>query len=154
MVASGAVYLGHFVGRSDQDPTAVSTAQFAAMFEAGLHPSLDPLSALHQYLNSIGPTSKSQFVDLSVGRCLTIAEHGAVSSPVDSLGEERETVAEFRQIQVIVPVPSRRALAVFALSTECIIDWDDYVLMMAKISKTLKWRGGSNGTIARILNGS
>ncbi|MFD6796433.1 MULTISPECIES: hypothetical protein [Prauserella salsuginis group] len=53
------------------------------------------------------------------------------------------------------PLVDRGQLAFFALSTECLWDWDDYVEMMAEICKTIRWAEGADepGRIGNVLDG-
>ncbi|MGH3622489.1 MAG: hypothetical protein ACRDQ5_11965 [Sciscionella sp.] len=154
LVDEGTIYAANFIGRSDHDPTAASTAQFTLMVRPTGSTAREPLEVIAEGLRKEPGKSRAiDFVDLPIRRCLVVTEEDSVSSPVNIAGAPTERPAVVRQIQVSFPLPEPSNLAVFTLSTQYLRDWDEYVKMMAEICKTISWRDATHGRIGSVLNG-
>ncbi|GAA1238752.1 hypothetical protein GCM10009676_24170 [Prauserella halophila] len=155
MLDEGVIYAATFLGRSDRDPNAASMAQFSVLTRkmAGHH--RQPLEPVLESIRRERENAEAQYVDLEIGRCLVVMEDDRFSNPVRVTGEPTDTMRHVRQIQVIFPLVDRGKLAFFALSTECLWDWDDYVAMMAEICKTIRWAESDDepSTISNVLDG-
>lgn len=154
MIADGAIYCANFIGRSDRDPTAASTAQFVVSTKRGPTGVKRPLDAAAEALRRENKAGRTlDLVDLPIGRCLTIIEDDQLRMPVNIVGHKTDKVHRMRQIQVVYPLVDSGKLAFFALVTECLRDWDDYVQMMAAICKTIERAEPERTTIRSRLAG-
>jgi hypothetical protein len=153
MVAGGVIYAANFVGRSDVDLTAATTAQFSVLLLNGMGNASRPLEVAEEALRKEGKQREVQFIDLKIGRCLAVVEDAVLQAPVDVLGQANDDAHRVRQMQIMFPVPDRGQLAVFALSTQFLRDWDDYVDLMAQICKTFRWTETEGGSVSAALDG-
>ncbi|OLT45129.1 hypothetical protein BJF85_01560 [Saccharomonospora sp. CUA-673] len=157
MLDEGVLYAATFIGRSDRRPGAASIAQFTALTREMSVPGTGrrPLEPVLDAIRRQRKNADAQYVDLEIGRCLVVVEDDRFQRPVRVTGEPADTVRHVRQIQVVFPLADRGELAFFALSTECLWDWDDYVTMMAEICKTLRWAARDNEftSISNVLDG-
>lgn len=154
MVEEGVIYAATFVGRSERDPAAATTAQFTVLVKQAGDRTGRPLETILDAIRQERKNSEAQLVDLSVGRALVVVEDDQFATPVDILGNPGSRPHHVRQIQVIYPLGDRGQLAFFGLATEFLRDWDDYVEMMAGISKTISWaETGERGAISMVLDG-
>lgn len=152
MIAEGVIYSSNFVGRSRRNPTAATTAQFAVSVRDSTVKANRPLDVAAATLRQEG--RRVDLVDLSIGRCLAVVAEDTLRPPTRITGEPTSTLRRVRQIQLIVPLSDRDQLSFFALSTECLRDWDDYVQMMAEICRTIRWRGEPDTTLINsVLDG-
>lgn len=140
MINEGVLYAATFTGRSDRDPTAATTAQFIVMSRSSADSNQQTLPQLIEILHSQRPNCDCRLVDIPIGRCLAIVDETHVGAPRDLVGNLDAVTHKVRQIQLIYPLPDRNETACFTMSTECTRDWDEYVAMMAEISKTIRWR--------------
>lgn len=138
LVGNGAVFAANFLGRSDRDETAATTAQLVVMTRPEPSRSTQALEVVLEGIRNERAGCDAQFVDLPVGRCLAVIEDTTVQTDHDAMGNEDGGARSIRQLQVIVPLPSHGQLAFFSLSTECLRDWDDYVVLMAEIAKSIR----------------
>ncbi|MBB3661168.1 hypothetical protein FB384_000072 [Prauserella sediminis] len=155
MLDEGVLYAATFVGRSDREPNAASMAQFSVLTRDVPGRLRQPLEPVLEAIRRERKNARAQYVDLEIGRCLVVVEDDRFRNPVRVTGEPTDTTRHVRQIQVIFPLVDRGQLAFFALSTECLWDWDDYVEMMAEICKTIRWAEGADepGRIGNVLDG-
>lgn len=155
MIDEGVIYAATFLGRSDRDPGAASTAQFTVLSRHMPGSGRQPLEPVLDSIRRERKNAEAQYVDLEIGRCLAVVEDDRFQNPVRVTGRPADTMRRVRQIQVIFPLADRGELAFFALSTECLWDWDDYVTMMAGICKTIRWvdRDNESTSISNILDG-
>lgn len=83
-----------------------------------------------------------------------MVEDDRFATPVDIVGRPESKIRHVRQIQLVYPLTGQGKLAFFGLSTECLRDWDEYVEMMAQISKTISWMETSgDSSIGAVLEG-
>lgn len=154
MVDEGVIYAANFLGRSERDPTAPSIAQFTVLLRAATDRQGRALEVVLDALRRERKNCEAQYVDLPIGRCLVVMEDDRFQTPVNLVGHPGDVVHHVRQIQLIFPLVDRGQLVFFALSTECLRDWDDYVGMMAEICKTVTWSdSGESSTISSALDG-
>lgn len=154
MLLGGVIFAANFVGRSEVDRTAASTAQFSVLAVEGLGDSPRPLDVAAEALQKEDRNRDLQFTDLNIGRCLAIVEETVLHPATGIQGEDTTSARHVRQIQIMFPLTEQRKLAIFALSTECLQDWDDYVEMMAQICKTIRWKQQYiESSIAAALDG-
>lgn len=154
MVSEGVIYAATFLGRSDRDASALSVAQFHVLVRDGGKRHERVLETVQDALRQERKQCQAQFVDLPIGRCLVVVEDDQFVTPVNLLGQATDKVRRVRQIQLIFPLFEQEKLAFFTLSTECLRDWDDYVGMMAEISKTIAWiELGERSAIGAALDG-
>ncbi|MBA8825516.1 hypothetical protein FHX42_002867 [Saccharopolyspora lacisalsi] len=152
MAEEGVIYAANFVGRSAQDPTAATTAQFTVLVRHAELKASQPLTVLAEELR--GQTGREvDFVDLTVGRCLAVVQEDQAELEVNLTGAESQETRRSRQFQLIVPMANRNQLAIFALATEFLWDWDDYGAMMAEICQTISWSETQRRSIASKLEG-
>lgn len=138
MIEQDIVYAATFLGRSENDTTALTAAQFTVTWQRGNFRSDVQLDELANTLVKHRAGCEVQQVGLPVGAALAIIEEDNVNLRKDSFGTDTEEVRRVRQLQVLIPLTSRRELVCFGISTECIRDWEDYVEMMAGICKTVR----------------
>lgn len=155
MVDEGVIYAATFLWRSERDPSAASMAQFSVLTRDMPGNHRQPLEPVLESIRRERKNAEAQYVDLEIGRCLVVVEDDRFRNPVRVTGEPTDTVRHVRQIQLIFPLVDRGTLAFFALSTECLWDWDDYVAMMAEICKTIRWAESDDepNTISNVLDG-
>lgn len=154
MMEEGVIYAASFVGRSERDSTAATTAQFTVLLKDATDRRGRQLETILDSLRQERKNCEAQLVDLTIGRCVVVVEDDRFSTAGDILGRPENRVHHVRQIQVIYPLTDRGKLAFFGLSTECLRDWDDYVEMMAEISKTISWvETGEQSAIGAVLEG-
>lgn len=153
MLEEGAIYAANFVGRSAQNSSTATTAQFTVLTRAAELKASQPLNVLAHHLREERTEREVDFVDLPVGRCLAVVQEDLITPEVNLTGHEEQNPRRTRQFQLIVPLPSRGQLAIFALATECLQDWDDYVAMMAEICRTITWNETQQSSIASRLEG-
>lgn len=154
MIEEGVVYAASFLGRSEQDPTAASTATFTVLTREAPDLRGTSLTSVLTAIQQKRKNATARYVDLTIGRCVAVVEDDLFSSTVTITGQPTDTVRHVRQLQLIFPLADRGQLAFFALSTECTQDWDDYVRMMAEICKTIRWTEASETTsISDALDG-
>ena len=154
LIDEGAVYAANFLGRSEHEPTAASTALFTVMVRATGSTAREPLEVIAEGVRrEQGKNRAVDFVDLPVGRCLVVTEDDLVSSPLNVAGAQTTRPTVVRQIQVSLSLPDPSDIAVFTLSTQCLRDWDEYVLMMAEICKTIGWHEADRSRIGFVLDG-
>lgn len=153
MVNDGIIYAANFVGRSEYNPTAASTALFTvSVRNAAPHGT----RTLEETLQALGRRRNCEacLIDLSIGRGLTVVTDDYVNTPANFNDPEQRKVVPTRQIQVLFPLTDRGQLASFALATECLSDWNDYVGMMAETTKTISWREpDEGGSVGAVLDG-
>lgn len=153
MLSEGVLYAANFVGRSAQDPSAATTAQFTVLACDAELKAAQPLNALARQLREERSGREVDFVDLSVGRCLAVVQEDLVTPEVNLAGSPVQIPRRTRQFQIIMPLASRGQLVFFSLVTECLQDWDDYVAMMAEICKTITWNETQQSSISARLEG-
>lgn len=152
--AEGAMYCANFVGRSERDTSAASTAQFVVLTKDGPAGVARPLDVAAEALRRENKSNrKIDFIDLPIGRCLVVLEDNTFELPTNLAGHKTDHVRHVRQIQVLYPLTDNGKLAFFELCTECLRDWDDYVQMMAAICKTIEWREPEPTNIGSVLDG-
>lgn len=122
MLRQGIIYAATFVGRSEQDSTAVSTAQFTVMIRPDTHVTSRSLHTIRDSLRNERADCVTEFHDFPVGRCLVVMEDDRFHVPVNPIGQTNENSQHVRQVQVIFPLTDRNELAFFALSTDCLRD--------------------------------
>ncbi len=93
------------------------------------------------------------FIDLPIGRCLVILEDDIIKVPANFVDDESHRTHRVRQIQVVYPMTDNGKLVFFALCTQFLRDWDDYVQLMASICKTIEWRERERTNITSALDG-
>lgn len=152
MREEGVIYAANFVGRSSEDSSTATTAQFSVVLQAAELKASQPLTIPAEELRK-RPSCKVDFVDLPVGRSLVVVEETTLQPEVNLAGHDSAPQRRTRQFQVIIPLSSRDELAIFSLATECLQDWDDYVGMMAEICKTISWREDQRSSIESKLAG-
>lgn len=153
MIQQGVAYAATFLGRSDRDTTALTTAQFTVTVQRGIAGAGGTLEELATSLREHREDCVAEQVRLPIGPGLAIIEDDEVEMYRDPFGEASEVIKQVRQLQVVAPLVGRRQLVYFGISTECIRDWDDYVTMMAEICKTIRWPAGPRNRIAAVLDG-
>lgn len=153
MREEGVLYAANFVGRSERDPSAASAAQFTVLVRDAELKASQPLNVLARQLREERSGREVDFVDLPVGRCLAVVQEDLFVPAVHLTGQETQNPRRTRQFQVVVPLVSRGQLVVFALATEYLRDWDEYVAMMAEICKTVTWRETQESSIESRLAG-
>ncbi|MCP2252244.1 hypothetical protein LY13_000983 [Prauserella aidingensis] len=155
MIDEGVLYAATFLGRSEREPDAASMAQFSVLTRDMPGHLRQPLEPVLESIRRERKNAEARYVDLEIGRCLVVVEDDRFRNPVHVTGEPTDTMRHVRQIQVIFPLVDRGKIAFFALSTECLWDWDDYVAMMAEICKTIRWADGADepGAIGNVLDG-
>ncbi|MDR7301057.1 hypothetical protein [Haloactinomyces albus] len=153
MLEEGVIYAANFVGRSQQDPSAATTAQFTVLVREAELKASQPLNVLARHLREERTGREVDFVNLSIGRCLAVVQEDLFDPEVNLTGHETQNSRRTRQFQVIAPLASRGQLVFFALVTECIRDWNEYVAMMAEICKTITWNETQQSSIASRLEG-
>lgn len=139
LIEQDVVYVATFLGRSEFDTTALSTAQFTVAWQQ--HGNIGPdtkLDELAQTLSERREGCEVEQVCLPTGAALAIIEDDYVKLSRGSFGNEIEEVKQVRQLQVVIPLVDRRELVYFGISTECLQDWGDYIGMMAEICKTIR----------------
>ncbi|QWF84221.1 hypothetical protein [Amycolatopsis sp. CA-230715] len=153
LVETGARFVSNFVGRSEVDSSAASTAQLSVLLLDGLGDARRPLDVIAESIRLEDRDRHTQFVDLQIGRCLVVIDETAVHAQADLRGEHPPEATSVRQLQVMFPLPEQRRLAIFAMSTTCLRDWDDYVDMMTAICQTIEWADtGEVSRISAVLN--
>lgn len=144
------VYAAHCLARSDGDPPRLSFAQFsvaARPVHLGADAALDVIAAR---LDAPGLRRAVGFVALRAGRALAVVEERRFSTEMTVLGRPRHREHTVRQVQLMVPFPGRRHLAVLALSTESLRDWDTYVEIMGAIARTVSFAPPGQGVSVAV----
>lgn len=154
MIREGVLYAATFFGRSERDRTALTTAQFTVTVQRRAFESGSTLEELAGALREHREGCAVEQVRLSIGAALAIVEDDHVELSRDPFGNENGAIKHVRQLQIVLPLTSKRQLVFFGISTECIRDWNEYVEMMAEICKTIRWQGGAGerNRISAVLN--
>jgi hypothetical protein len=154
MIEEGVIYAASFVGRSERDQTAATTAQFTVLLKDAGDRTGRQLATILDAVRQERKNCAAQLIDLAIGRAVAVVEDDRFATPVDILGRPQRNVHNVRQIQLIYPLADRGKLVFFGLATECLRDWDDYVAMMAGIGKTIRWaRTEKQSSISAVLDG-
>ncbi|MDV6012342.1 hypothetical protein [Haloechinothrix sp. LS1_15] len=153
IISEGIIFAANFVGRSRQDFTSATTAQFTVSTREAHLRSTRPLDTVAAEMRKHSSKPVLDFVDLPIGQCLTVVSENTYTMPRRITGQQEPTTRTTRQIQVTIPILGHDKIAVFTLSTEFLRDWQDYVDMMAEICSTIAWQDHSSGTIGSILDG-
>lgn len=144
--------------RVDGDVPRLSVAQFTVFVQPVRTGSDVLLDSVAARLDVPGLRREVGFLSLRAGRALAVVEDRRFSTGMTVLGLMRQREHTVRQVQLVLPFPDRRLVAVLALSTECLADWDAYVDVMGGIAGTVSFTPPgaktSSGMITAALSGS
>ena len=138
MLDHGVRYAATVLARSESDPTRLTTAFFTVAEQRVELTGTRPLEELVERLAEPDLRREMDFFDLPAGRALAVVEDREVRPGGTLSGAVDESVHLVRQLQLFLPFPDREGLAVFALATECLADWPEYVDIMGAIAKTVR----------------
>lgn len=134
---AGAVYAATVLGTVVGERPRLSVAQFSVIvtpLRVGGDVVMDAIAAR---LEAPGLQRVVDVLDLPVGRALAVIEDRRFTSAMSPWGKPRQQTHTVRQLQLMVPFPDRRFLAVFALATECLRDWETYVDILGDVAGTI-----------------
>ncbi len=153
MRQSGVVYAATLLARAEDEPPRLTTAQFTVVVKEARLTGMNPLATLAEQLHDPGARRVLDLLDLPAGQALAIVEERGLTLPSNMFGIPGEHTHLIRQLQLLLPFPARDRIAVFALSTECLDDWDQYVDIMGAIAKTIEFKAPSSLGITEALAG-
>jgi hypothetical protein len=140
LMSEGAVYVGQLVARSDVDPTKLASAQFAVLVKPAEVAAERPLAAVADGLRQPGMRREVAFAEYPAGEALVVGEEVRVNLPTTLTGAAVPNSHIVRQAQIIFPFPDRRRLAILTVSSEDLADWDDFVVILAGIARSVSFR--------------
>jgi len=137
--AGQVAYAAHGLFRVAGDRPRLSVAQLTVSthrVDVGSENVLDSIAAR---LAVPGLRRQVGFLDLAVGRALTVVEDRRFSTGATVFGQARDREHVVRQVQLMLPFPDRRHLATVALSTEFLHDWSDYIEIVGAVARSVSF---------------
>lgn len=147
------VYAAQCLVRVDGATPRLSVAQFTVSVcpahVAGLV-GVDVLDVVAARLDGVGPGREAPgrevaVLSLPAGRTLAVVEDRRFTTYVSALGVARRRDHVVRQVQLVVPFPDRRYLAVLALGTESLQDWENYLDLVGDIAASVRFSAPDAG---------
>jgi hypothetical protein len=153
MLEAGAVYAATLLARTDEaEPPRLITAQFTVLVSGTDGTDTATLEATADRLSRDDIQRDVGMVALPAGEALGVIEDDQVTLPSSVFGEPGEETHRTRQAQLTLPFPDGKRLATFALSTECLTDWNDLLEIFAGIARTISFHPPGGGAITRALH--
>ncbi|MEV4557053.1 hypothetical protein AB0K51_08645 [Kitasatospora sp. NPDC049285] len=145
----GAVYSGFLLGGTEDDRVTIATLVIQAD-EADTSDAEVAAAALHDLL-SLDPADEVFRAQAPVGPVVVTVSGSLVELPDEGEGA---TTLELAQACAYVPVPGADTLVTMTLSTPSLVDFPEYVAMLAGIVDTVVYdRPGVPGEVAPVVPG-
>ncbi|SFP77157.1 hypothetical protein SAMN05421810_103364 [Amycolatopsis arida] len=153
LLREGAVYVANCVARSEVEPTRLTAGQFSILVkEAKLHGDR-PLLAVARGLASPGEPREIVLNEYPAGEALVIGEEVLVELPPMAGGYPVVRRQRVRQAQIVFAFPDRRRVAILAVSTQDLPDWDGYLRILNDLAHSVSFDPPGGSPLSRRLDG-